>query len=182
VNAQGARPARKIKTFQDVSGAAAAAAAAAAAGLGAMLPLSQSDWLPPIMAPRPPKSGGALDAQAGQLGQQTAVPTAAQLSGLDLNEPPVDWSLKTSLRFTSSQEFSLLDAARTAPRSEGKYINLQYFLVIIYEHLSSTPTLLLFSQTKYLICPTHTTLQLSTRSVHLLHALVVPVSLLTNVS
>ena len=113
---QGTRPARKIKTFQDVSGAAAAGAAGLA---GAMLPLSQSDWLPPIMAPRPPK---AADAQAGQLGQQTAASTtaAAQLSGIKLEEPPMDWSLKTSLRFNSSHPFTLLDRARTAPRSEGK--------------------------------------------------------------
>lgn len=114
---QGTRPARKIRTFHDVSGAAAAGATSLKA-----VPLSQSDWLPPIMAPRPPKAGGAADAQAGQLGQQTAASTAAaaQLSGITLEEPPMDWSLKTSLRFTSSHPFTIVDTARTAPRSEGK--------------------------------------------------------------
>ncbi len=120
MDAQATRPARRIKTFQDVSGTAAAAAAAA--GLGAMLPLSQSDWLPPIMAPRPPKSLGAADAQTGHLGQQqtTCAATTTQVAGLKLKEPPMDWSLKTSLRFTSAQPFRLLDTARAAPRSEGK--------------------------------------------------------------
>ncbi len=119
---QATRPSRKIKTFQDVSGAAAAAAGVGVAGI----PLSQSDWLPPIMAPRLQNAGGAADAQAGQLGQHAgattaaAAPMAAQVVGVELEEPPMDWSIKSSIRFTSPQPFTLLDTARAAPRSEGK--------------------------------------------------------------
>ena len=95
-----------------------------------MLPLSQSDWLPPIMAPRPPRATGAGDGQTGQPASNAATAAAAaaaRLSGIELKEPPMDWSLKTSLRFTRAQPFNLVHLARTAPRSEGKFIPFYYF-------------------------------------------------------
>ena len=113
------RPTRRLKTFQDVAGGGGGGGTQGSAGIPYIIPLSQSDWLPPIMAPRAPNKLSSGDGSGGR----TATPPAPIIWSPSA-AAPMDWSVRQTLRFTSALPFDVVHSARAAPRAHGKIVDL----------------------------------------------------------
>ena len=80
------------------------------------MPLAQANWLPPVLA-----APGVIvpDGDGDEAGEEAQVALAAAPSLPPSAAPPLDWTLKQSLRFTSGQPFTVWQEARTEPRTDG---------------------------------------------------------------
>ena len=99
---------RRLKTFQDVAIAKQRAVAPP------RVPLSQTDWLPPAL----PLGRTTSTAADGEADAATAAQLALANSLPPMASAPMDWSLKTSVRFASSVPFTIWQEARLAPRAD----------------------------------------------------------------
>jgi len=102
---------RKIKTFQDVAGAGQRDA-----GAVPLVPLSQTDWLPPVFAAPKPQGKAFI--------QGSAEEEAIHLQPSPV--APIDWTLKRTACFSSPAPFTVCQEARSAPRSDGEQMLLSH--------------------------------------------------------